>query len=226
MKATLKHQTFEPFKVVFDDECILIVEKIAKIVVQPTAKVKITLTSLIRDARRCKVFPCHRLDRETTGLIIYAKAQKYQKDLADQFRQNKVKKKYLAFISGTLSKQKGEWQSKIIDKDGARFGEKAKQAKTFYRVLKEYSGWSLIELMPVTGRTNQLRIHLAQAGHPILGERKYAFGRDFKVRFKRLALHACFISFLHPVTGKRQEFELDLPPDMKTFLDRASQKAL
>ena len=139
MKASSKRQDFEPFKIIFDDECLLVVEKKAKVVIQPTDREKTTLTSLIRQACRCKVFPCHRLDRETTGLMIYAKNQAFQKNLADQFRQNKVKKKYLSFIRGRLPKEKGEWHSRIIDKEGARFGEKHKQAKTFYRVLKVYS---------------------------------------------------------------------------------------
>jgi 23S rRNA pseudouridine1911/1915/1917 synthase len=209
----------EPFRIIFEDEYLLVLEKIAKILILPSPKKeKYTLTSLLGQKLRQSVYPCHRLDRETSGLIIYAKSRAFQERIMNEFRGGKVKKRYLAFVKGKMRQPKGVLSGYILDREGKKFGEKPKKATTSYTVLKEYSGFSLIELTPLTGRTNQLRIQLAEIGHPILGERKYAFGRDFAVNFKRLALHACFMSFTHPVSRKLMQFRLDLPQDMKAFL--------
>ncbi|MFH1771858.1 MAG: RluA family pseudouridine synthase [Candidatus Omnitrophota bacterium] len=209
----------EPFKIVFEDKHIIVVNKIAKLLIQPSSKdAKPTLTSLLRKHLNQKVYPCHRLDRETTGLIIYAKTLIIQNKIMNQFRSRTVKKRYIAFVRGKLKKKIGKIEGVVLDKEGKRHGETPKRAITEYEVLRTAAGFSVVELIPRTGRTNQLRIQLADTGNPILGERKYAFGRDFKVKFRRLALHAFFIAFTHPITNKRLNFEIELPFDMKTFL--------
>ncbi|MDD4183755.1 MAG: RluA family pseudouridine synthase [Candidatus Omnitrophica bacterium] len=213
----------EPFRIIFEDDYIVVLEKQAKILVLPTPKKeKYTLTALLGEKLKIPVYPCHRLDRETSGLIIYGKSRLTQEKIMNQFRAGTIKKNYLAFVRGRLKQKKGMLSGYVIDREGARFGEKPKKAKTAYRVLIERNDYSMLVLEPFTGRTNQLRIQLADIGNPILGERKYAFGRDFRVKFKRLALHACFLSFNHPATGKRLQFEIDLPEDMKTFLSGKS----
>jgi len=214
-----KKSSVKPFDIIFNDEYLVVIAKIAKIVVQPTPSgEKITLTSLLEEKIEEKVFPCHRLDRETSGLIIYAKSTQVQKSIMDQFRTHTIKKRYIAFARGRFTKKTGFFDDFIIDKDGAKFGEKPKRAKTRYKVLKQKSEFSVVSLEPLTGRTNQLRIQLAKAGHPILGERKYAFGRDFKIRFKRLALHASQISFIHPFSNQKVNLEIGLAKDMEAFL--------
>jgi len=207
------------FDIVFNDDYLIVVNKIAKILVQPSPRgEKNTLTSLIAKQLGEKVFPCHRLDRETTGLIVYAKSQNLQKNIMDQFKRREVKKKYIAFIEGGMRKKKGMLKGQILDREGKIYKEKPKEAKTFYRGLRTFENWSVVELEPVTGRTNQLRIQLAQLGNPILGESKYAFRRDFMVRFKRLALHAFYLSFAHPLSRDKVSLEIALAADMKTFL--------
>jgi len=210
----------KPFQIVFDDDYLIVVNKIAKVLIQASkGEANYTLTSLLQRERGYKVFPCHRLDRETTGLVIYAKSLEIQRKITGQFRRREVKKKYIAFVKGNLKRRRGVWEGKIIDREGRNFGEKSRYAKTFYRVLKNFSGWSILELSPITGRTNQLRIQLAKINHPILGEDKYAFRRDFKVKFKRLGLHAFYLSFTHPVSRQKVTLEIDLAIDMKGFLD-------
>lgn len=217
----------QPFKIIFKDEYIVVLDKIAKILVQPSPKKeKYTLTSLLQQEIGKPVLPCHRLDRETTGLIIYARDGLSQMKIMSQFKTGKIKKKYTAFIKGNLKRNQGILEGYIIDSEGRKFGEKAKQAKTQYRVLDSYENFSVVELSPLTGRTNQLRIQLAQAGCPILGERKYAFGRDFKVKFRRLALHAFYLGFYHPVSNNFLEFKITLPQDMSEFLKKISQKTI
>ncbi len=209
------------FDIVFNDEYIVVVNKIAKLLVHPSPKKENrTLTSLLRDRIKEEVYPCHRLDRETTGLIIYAKEKPVLREIMKEFEKKIVKKKYVAFIKGKLKRRKGFMESRILDKDGARFGEKPKIAKTNYRVLKVTRYFSIIELVPLTGRTNQLRIQLAEQGNPILGERRYAFRRNFQVDFKRMALHAYFLSFVHPVSRQRVDLRIGLPQDMKMFLEK------
>ncbi|UCC94910.1 MAG: RluA family pseudouridine synthase [Candidatus Omnitrophota bacterium] len=207
------------FEIVFNDEYVIVLNKIAKILVQPSPKKeKYTLTTLLEEQISQSVYPCHRLDRQTTGLIAYAKTSQIQREIMEQFRKGQVKKEYIAFVKGKVKSKTHILEDYIRDREAKRFGERAKSAKTFCRALKVFNDFSVVELRPLTGRTNQLRIQLAKRGHPILGERKYAFGRDFKVKFRRLALHAYFLSFIHPVSGERLRLEIDLPEDMKAFL--------
>lgn len=217
------------FEIVFNDDYLVGINKIAKILVQPSSrKEETTLTSLLQKESGEKIFPCHRLDRETTGLIIYAKSNEIQREITEEFERKEIKKKYAAFIKGRLRKKRGLLEDYIIDREGKIFGEKPKKAQTIYRVLEEFGSWSLIELEPLTGRTNQLRIQLAKIGHPILGEGKYAVRRDFsnigrlvpggRAKLKRLALHAFHLSFIHPVSKERVNLNIDLASDMKEFL--------
>jgi len=207
--------------VVFQDESIAVVDKPSGLLVVPTpAGEKHTLTASLSHSIGRKVYPCHRLDRQTSGLIVYAMSVALQEKVMAQFKSGLIKKKYLAFIKGRPDQSRFIMEGKVLDRQGARFGEPAKYAKTLCHLVQTRKGFSVVELEPLTGRTNQLRIQLAQVGHPILGERIYAFGKDFPVKFRRLALHASRLSFIHPVTGKRLEFRLALPQDMSMFLSK------
>ncbi len=217
------------FDIVFNDEYIVVINKLAPLVVHPTKKERgLTLTRLLEEEIGEKVFPSHRLDRNTSGLIIYAKDPLVQKEIMYQFRRRMVEKKYLAFVKGKLSPPRGIMEDTIIDRDGARYGESPRRAKTLYRVKQVFSDFCVVELTPYTGRTNQLRIQLALRGHPVLEDDKYAFRRDFlsitrnkngKRILRRLALHAFFISFIHPVSKKRVELKVGLREDMERFLN-------
>lgn len=209
-----------PYIIVYQDNYVFVLNKTAKILVVPSPKKeKNTLTSVLSRQLNRRMYPCHRLDRETSGLIIYATSESIQQKIMDQFRCGQVRKKYQALVKGNLANQRGVFSDMILDREGRRFGEQPKPAKAFFTVLRRTPDFNLLELEPATGRTNQLRIQLAKRNHPILGEDKYAMRRDFKVNFKRLALHACFLHFRHPVTSKSMEFSLDLPADMSEFLN-------
>jgi len=219
MKQIAANRAGRAFDIVFEDECLVVINKKAKLLVQPSPKKEsLTITSLLAFALKQPVFACHRLDRQTTGLLIYAKDSSMQNKLMQEFKSGAVEKRYFAFIRGRLEKKRGVFRGAIIDREGRCFGERKKQAETIFRVIENLGAWSFIELKPLTGRTNQLRIQLAQKGHPILGERKYAFGKDFPVKFRRLALHAFFLSFRHPMSRERLRFEIPLAPDMQAFL--------
>lgn len=200
--------------IVYQDEWLEILNKPSGLLTVPTPKNETrTLTSILNDDlidRRIsyRLHPCHRLDRDTSGLIIYAKGKSTQEKMMQLFKFRKIKKRYTAFVNGKVSHNQGQINQAI----------QGESALTQYKVLERRQGFTIVELEPFTGRTNQLRIHLKGLGHPILGEEKYAFRRDFKIRAKRLCLHAGYLNFLHPITNEKVEILCDLPQELQDFL--------
>lgn len=163
----------------------------------------------------------HRLDKDTSGLIVIAKNNFTHLSLIQQFAKHAIKRKYVAFVKGNV-----EFDENIIELPIGRhplkrksmsvsFGANTKYAKTYYRTLKRTKDFSILELEPFTGRTHQLRVHLAFIGHPVLGDNKYG-KTDL---FGRLALHAKTLGFTHPRTGKFLEFSSEMPEEFEKFLE-------
>jgi 23S rRNA pseudouridine1911/1915/1917 synthase len=196
--------------VIYQDKYLLVVNKPAGMLTVPTPKnEKYTLLSLLKSLvkkinSQNEVFACHRLDRQASGLIIFAKSKDIRDKIMQQFKNRQVKKKYIAFVQGRPK----------IPRAVINFPLENKKAVTKYKLLQTRKGYSIIEAEPVTGRTNQIRIHFKMLGHPLLGERKFALGRDAKVKFRRVALHAAKIQFIHPVEKRMLSFCLRLPDDM------------
>ncbi|MFY9402400.1 MAG: RluA family pseudouridine synthase [Candidatus Omnitrophota bacterium] len=189
--------------VVYEDNYLLVVDKPSGLLTVPTPKKeKRTLTSILG------FYPCHRLDRGTSGLIIYAKCREVQRRMAEAFKHRQVKKTYIAFVYGFPYKESGVIEKRIENLF----------AKTSYRVVEKRRFFTVVEAEPFTGRTNQLRIHFKSLGNPILGEDRFAFRKDFKIKAKRLMLHAKSLEFLHPISGKALKIEVGLPQDMLNFL--------
>lgn len=201
-------------RIIYEDEYLIAAEKPCGMLTIPTpAGETNTLThhlngELERRGEKTKAHPCHRLDRDTSGVILYAKGKKAQQEVMDLFHKRLVKKKYIAFIRGGLAKKNAVISLPIENKP----------AETAYRVLEERKDFTVVEIEPGTGRTNQIRIHFRKINHPLLGETKYAFRKDFKVNFRRLALHAAELELVHPFTGKTLRLSSPLPEDMKKFL--------
>jgi len=216
------------YSIVFEDDYLIVADKASGLLVIPTPKGETnTLTDLLnnylshKSPNSPKAHPCHRLDRDTSGLILYAKGKSIQQKVMSQFHHEriedgpasnvpapgdkKVTKRYLAFIQGNPTRQTGAINYKLEGKD----------ALTRYRVVRYYrQGYSLVEVEPVTGRTNQIRLHFKMIGHPIVGERRFAFAKNFPVKAKRLMLHSASITFRHPVTGEEMSFSSNLPENM------------
>ena len=189
--------------IIYEDNWLLVVDKPSGLLTIPTPKKESrTLTSIL------KAHPCHRLDIETSGLIIYAKGKSTQKKMMQEFQYRRVKKKYLAFVQGYLNQNQGQIKNPI----------EGLTALTKYKVREKKKDFSILEASPLSGRTNQIRIHLKQIGHPILGDTRFAFRRDFKIKAKRLCLHAQSLEFTHPITGKLIRLEAELAQDLKEFL--------
>jgi len=250
-------------KIVFEDEEILVLEKPAGMVVNRAEsakgetvqdwveeKLKTQNSKLKTTAQKSKLGNkyfwerggiVHRLDKETSGLLLVAKTPEAFENLQKQFKERRVEKHYLALVHGLVEPKEGEIRAPVgrLPWNRERFGVLAggRSAKTRYKVLRylkrsdlpagqtspENIVFSLLELKPETGRTHQIRVHLKFWGHPIVADEFYA-GRKTSRRDRewcpRLFLHASFIVFVHPKTGKKMEFSLPLPSDLKKALDQ------
>ena len=161
----------------------------------------------------------HRLDRDTSGVILVAKNDQAHNALAKQLKERTVEKTYLALVEGTPKPMQGVIDAPIArdprNRQRMAVVEGGRESVTSYSVVERFSGYSLVEARPKTGRTHQIRVHLAAIGHPILGDRVYGkpsnlVGRQF--------LHAARIAFLHPRTGRRMELEAKLAEDLEAAL--------
>jgi len=170
--------------------------------------------------KRERVFIVHRLDRETSGLIVFAKTETAKRRLQDNW--DKVAKRYLAVVEGVPGKNEDTIagylnESSTLRVYEGRSSKSAKYAVTRYRILKKSRGYSLLEIDIETGRKHQIRVHLSGIGHPVAGDKKYGAATD---PLKRLALHAHRLSFQHPATKKDMHFESSLPRAFEQFVDR------
>ena len=202
--------------VAYEDQWFLIADKPAGLLTIPAPKKESrTLTGILNDELKkgnaaYRLHPCHRLDKETSGLIIYAKGKSIQKKMMDEFKERKVKKVYLGFVQGSIKDDAGEIKKPL----------EGRYALTRFQILKRMPGFSVLEIMPLTGRKNQVRIHFKGIGHPLVGESKFAYRKDYPLKAKRALLHAGFIEFTHPVTGKKVRVFSAMPEDMQDFLNK------
>lgn len=220
-----------PLDIRYEDEDVIVVNKPAGMVVHPGAGVcagTLVNALLFYFPSLSSVNPqrpgiVHRLDKETSGLLVVAKNNSSHYHLARQFAQHSVIRQYAALVKGRVEFNEDVIEAPIgrhprhRDKMNVSFISKHRYAKTRYRVLKRIPEATLLELTPFTGRTHQLRVHLSFIGHPILGDKKY--GRP--TQFSRLALHAYRIGFTHPRTKKYIEVKTDIPEE---FLKAVSRK--
>ncbi len=163
----------------------------------------------------------HRLDKETSGVILVAKTNMAHARLAKQFEQHTIEKKYVALVEGVIQYDEGrieagiEQHPRFHDMRRIARGEGAgKESRTYYQVLKRHAHTTMVALFPETGRTHQLRLHMKHLGHQILGDEKYGN----KGSFSRLALHAQAIFFEHPLSGESMEVSVPLPEEFRPFL--------
>ncbi|WP_435418424.1 RluA family pseudouridine synthase [Parerythrobacter aurantius] len=236
-----------PLDVVFEDEHLIVVDKPAGMVVHPAAgNPDGTLVNAL-------LFHCqgqlsgingvarpgivHRIDKDTSGLLVVAKSDAAHEGLAEQFAAHTIHRRYLAVCAGHPVPREGTIDARlgrsdrdrkkmaILPKDSSR----GKHAITHYRTLQTMADCALIECRLETGRTHQVRVHCQSIGHPLLGDPVY--GSDPKslrpllkeLGFVRQALHAAELGFLHPVTGERVQFTADLPADMQELIDQTER---
>lgn len=209
-------------KILFSDEHIVVLEKPTGLLsVATDFQQEHTVHAILKRKRRPgRVFPVHRLDRDTSGVMIFAYTEAARDSIKEQFEKRTVEKVYMAIVQGKLAEKKGTWES-FLEEDGnffvasTRSKKGSKLAITFYEVVAENSRYTCVRLKPQTGRKNQLRVHCSEAGSPIVGDKKYGSKSN---PIKRLCLHAQSISFSHPVLGKRIHFESSIPADFSTLV--------
>jgi 23S rRNA pseudouridine1911/1915/1917 synthase len=214
-----------PLKILYEDSDLLFIDKPSGMVVHPGAgNMEHTLVNalLFHTQDLSTLSPerpgiVHRLDKDTSGVMVVAKNNAAHLNLSKQFKKHSIERRYIALVEGKIEFDEGVVDVPIkrhaIDrkKMSVSFSDEAKEAYTSYKVLKRFSGYTALELFPQTGRTHQLRVHLSYLGHPVLGDMSY--GR--KKNFSRLALHAKDLGVTHPSTGKFLKFSSPLPKEMK-----------
>jgi len=222
-------------KVVREDADLLVVEKDAGVPCEPTTfSTKPTIVSIINaylkrrypHLRHHYVGLVHRLDQDTSGLMVYTKTKEGNK-IADQFKNHTIVRKYQAIVEGRIERDQGTIEGFLKKSALLKGGKKVavsteaagQKAITHFRVLERYAGATLVEIKLNTGRTHQIRVHMAGLGHPIVGDRIYGDPRS-KIKFGRQALHAGFLGFRHPITGNKMEFQAELPKDMRKLVDK------
>ena len=176
-----------------------------------------------------KLFPVHRIDRDSSGLLVFARNEEAQTKVIHQFAQHDAVRKYFALVPGKLKDQTVRSQLIRDRGDGLRGSTEdltiGEHAVTHFKTIQQIAGFSELECTLETGRTNQIRIHLAELGHPICGDIKYRgkFGKP-KIRDRsgigRLALHAAQLCFVHPTKDIEMKFETNWPKQMRAFLKK------
>jgi len=224
-----------PFEVLYEDDQVVVINKPSGLVVHPGAGVR--EGTLVHGLIFC--YPeiaavgsptrpgiVHRLDKETSGVMVVARTEQAYQFLRQQFEDRKVKKTYLALALGKFREKKG-----LIDLPIGRHvhhrkkisvkTRKPRVALTNYQVLEEFQETTFLVLQPVTGRTHQLRVHLSATGHPLVGDTRYGGGGKKQLqKSPRLFLHAWKLSFQHPSSGQVLEFEAPLPQELNQVLSQ------
>lgn len=226
-----RHQP-QGLAILYEDRDILVVDKAAGLLTMGTETEKTRtayyrLTDYVRKGNprsRHRVFIVHRLDREVSGILVFAKTHTAKMTLQEHWDQ--TDKKYLAVVHGRMPEKAGILSSYLTENKAQVVYStpdpaKGKLSRTAYRVLKETREFSLLEIDLLTGRKNQIRVHLAEHGHPIVGDKKY--GKADKAH-DRLALHAKSISFKHPFTGNPLTFETSVPGYLNALVGGAERE--
>lgn len=218
--------------IVYEDEWLIVVEKKVGLLTVPTypGSTETTAFSILKNYVKHQdvhngIYVVHRLDRETSGLLVFAKTPELQEYMRTYWRQLVTKRTYVALVEGILDKKSGKITTWLTeDKRNAVVyssptDDGGQMAVTNYKVLKELPAesdndipLSLIELNLETGRTNQIRVHMQSIGHPVIGDRKYGHGNEYSP-VDRLCLHARVLEFIHPATEQKVHFETPTPKE-------------
>ena len=162
--------------------------------------------TLLKKRAEGRVFPVHRLDRDTSGVMVFAYTEKARNSLKRQFEEHSIEREYLALLEGKLPELKGTWESFLQEDRNYKMhsGAVGKKSVTHFEVIEHRKWHTLVRFRLETGRKNQIRVHAQDAGHPIAGDKKYGAKTN---PLKRLCLHAHKLGFIHPKTGKLMRFE-------------------
>jgi 23S rRNA pseudouridine1911/1915/1917 synthase len=224
--------------IVYEDAVLIVVNKPAGLLTVPlprrdqSTSVQEQLTGHLRTRGKRAPLVVHRIDRDTSGLVVFAARSDAQHRLKDQFRRREPERVYLAIVYGHPTPASGTWrdhlvwdQAALIQKETHPRDPKGKEAVSDYRVIERLRGASLIEVRLRTGKRNQIRLQARLRGHTLVGEQRYVYGPETlrTIDFPRQALHAHRLSFNHPLTGRPLSFEAPMPQDMVELVGRLKQ---
>ena len=222
-------------RVLFEDDCLLVVDKPAGLLAVPLERKRGAgsafdlLDEHLRSHRVQRPLVVHRIDRDTSGLVVFAKTPAAQAHLKAQFLRREPERVYWAVVYGRPEPPEGTWRDRLawdrtalVQKAAHPRDPRGTEAVCRYKVLERFRGTSLIEVRLHTGKRNQIRIQARLRGHPLVGERRYvsALEPHARISFPRQALHACRLSFRHPRDGRSLSFDAPLPADLAGLLAR------
>ncbi len=218
----------------YEDEHLLVIDKPAGLLSVGNDRERdrtafASMTDYVRKGdpkSRRRVFIVHRLDKDTSGLLVMARTEAVQSALQDAWES--TERTYLAVLHGTPKKEEGIIENYLAEDDNhvvyvTHDPRRGKLARTEYRVLQSTEDMALVHINLLTGRKNQLRVHFAGIGHPIVGDTKYGVGRQ---RLRRLALHARTLSLTHPVTQERMTWDAQVPRDLLRLMGRLDRRVV
>jgi len=233
----------QPYEILFEDEAILVINKAAMMLSIPDRhRPELPNIYNLLQAKYGEIFIVHRIDKETSGLLIFAKTAAAHKSLSEQFEGRSTTKKYLALVKGCPFEEQGRINAPIVPHPTQlglmTVANKGKESITDYTVIEKFKNYSLLECTILTGRTHQIRVHLKHIGHPLVVDSNYGgqealFLSEFKKRkfnlgkyeeevpmLARIPLHAYQLSITHPVSGEVVTFEAVLPKDFRAVLSQ------
>ncbi len=214
--------------ILYEDHDIIVVDKIHGLLTISNEKIRentayFLLNDYVRKGNpksKNRIFIVHRLDRDTSGVLVFAKTEKAKRYLQKEW--SKFKKIYYAVVHGSMDQKEGLIKSYLAENSihkmySVKNPAKGKLASTGYKVIKESEKYSLLEINLITGRKNQIRVHLAENGHPVAGDKTY--GKK-GIGIKRLTLHAASLTISHPYTGTEMTFETEIPGYFHSLLNK------
>jgi 23S rRNA pseudouridine1911/1915/1917 synthase len=218
------------YEVLHRDDALIVIDKGPEVLSVPTAlrSEDSLLDRLIesergRGVRNAQVFAVHRLDRDTSGLLLFARTGPALGALKEQFADRSLERRYVAVVEGNIEQDRGRFESRVVESPrdlkvrSTRRPDRGREAITEFEVAERLPNATVINVRLRTGRKNQIRVHFAEAGHPLVGDHRY--GSPSR-HIRRTALHALRLAFIHPLTNQRVSFESPLPADISALIRR------
>ena len=227
-------------QIVYEDESLLVIDKPAGLLAVPLERradapsVFDQVAAYLYPHRKRRPLVVHRIDRDTSGLVVFAKQTDAQEQLKGQFKRHAVERVYLAVVYGHPDPPAGTWRDRLvwdpkalIQKETHPRDSRGREAVSHYQVAERFRAASLVEVRLETGKRNQIRLQARLRGHTLVGERRYIYGPDElrSISFERQALHAYRLAFDHPVNGQPLRFEAKIPADLADLIERLRRSA-
>lgn len=212
-QTTFKAPKIPGLKILYEDRHLIVIDKPTGLLSVPLDEdtIKRSALGLLREyAGTNQIFAVHRIDRETSGILLFARGKESEKYFDHLFEHHDIEREYYAIVEGRLSENEGTWESKLLELPSLHVidSPEGKDATTHFQVIRRSNKYTYLKLKLETGRKHQIRVHCQMNGHPVVGDTRYG---SVENPLKRLCLHACTLGFLHPFTKKQVKFSSPLP---------------